>query len=727
MSLDKALRFTALMLAGASFTGLTLAGSLPGWLVALAGASFILVLVQSHGFVWLESVARRVRLSTPAWNSLLVISFLGFCADVQWISGELLPAGIHFLTILMVIKLFTLQLRRDYIHLYIVSLMAILASASSTTDLWYVPVFLIYLLSGVWTLMLFQLTKTEEAVKSTPAALLQPAQVRLTPRLFWLANGLGLGVLAVTLAIFFMIPRVSAGFFQSRSGESIRTSGFSDTVNLGAIGPVKRDPSIVMRVELGDPAPHSDRLYLRGVAYDRYDGTSWTNQFTHRRALAETSLMTFTVRQYPPVRAVMKQGPAIRQKILLESLDTAVLFAAPFPETITGPFLSVQSDVAGALYLPFPSSSRIEYSVISRMARPVPRDQSPPAMPYAESFVRHYFQVPGQSERVAALAQEITRSRSTAYEKAVAIEEYLSRNFKYSLDVPITAQAHPLEEFLFIRKTGYCEHYATAMVVMLRTVGIPARLVTGFLATEWNEYGNYFLVRQQDAHAWVEVHIPQSGWIYMDPTPAVAEEAAGSRWQTWGRMMDHMRLRWNRLFVQYSGADQMAVVRQMKAGSVSITNRAWDSLSALSIGPLAVQLGNALRRTAEESWRVLVQWAGLALLAVAAVAWLAMKQPWMFGPRQSLSPQEQAITQLYRKMVEQFSRQGLSKSDATPPLEFLSMIGQTWKTAEKEAATITELYCRARFGHIPPTDEELQQAQDSLRQLLALKRTALLP
>ena len=142
-----------------------------------------------------------------------------------------------------------------------------------------------------------------------------------------------------------------------------------------------------MRVEIADPAPQRDRLYLRGVAYDRYDGTSWTNQFTHRRALAETSLMTFTVRRYSPVSTAMRQGPTIRQKILLESLDTAVLFAAPFPETVIGPFLSVQSDVAGALYLPYPSSSRIEYSVVSRMARPVPPDLPPVAMPYAESLL----------------------------------------------------------------------------------------------------------------------------------------------------------------------------------------------------------------------------------------------------------------------------------------------------------------------------------------------------
>jgi transglutaminase-like putative cysteine protease len=719
MSLDKALRFTALMLAAASFAGLTLASSLPGWLASVAGASLLLVFVHSFGGTRLDVVARHMNLSPAAWNSILVISFLGFCADVQWISGELLPAGIHFLAILMVVKVFTLHVRRDYIHLYVISLMAILGAASSTTDLWYVPVFLIYLLSSVWTLLLFQLTKAQEAGKAEPAA-----PVHLTPRLVSLAVGLGIAVLAMTVAIFFMIPRVSAGLLQGRSGESLRTSGFSDTVNLGAIGPIKRDPSVVMRVELDDPAPRRDRLYLRGVAYDRYDGTAWTNQFTHRRQLAETSARTFTVRQYP-LGVTIRSGLTIRQRILLESLDTAVLFAAPFPETITGPFMTVQSDVAGALYLPFTSSSRIEYSVVSRIQRSVPQDSQPQAVAYAEPFARHYLQIPDQSERVADLARDIAHNRPTRYEQAAAIEAYLSQNYRYSLDVPTAAEAHPLNEFLFTRKTGYCEHYATAMVIMLRTIGIPARLVTGFLATEWNEYGNYFLVRQQDAHAWVEVHFPQSGWISMDPTPAVTEETAASRWQALARLTDHMRLRWNRLFIQYSGADQMAVVREVKASSVSMTARVWESLSAIAFVSLAVPFSNAIRWIAEESGRTSIQWAGIGLILASAMIWLVIKRPWVKRPGRSLSAQEQPITQLYRSMVHLFSRHGLLKPDTTPPLEFLSMIREAWKPAEKEATTITHLYCRARFGHASLTEAELQQARDSLRRLLALTRMPL--
>ena len=93
-----------------------------------------------------------------------------------------------------------------------------------------------------------------------------------------------------------------------------------------------------------------------------------------------------------------------------------------------------------------------------------------------------------------------------------------SRIYQYTLDVGGHRSDSPLDDFLFTRKTGYCEHYATAMVILLRTLGVPARLVTGYFASEWNNFGHYYAIRQQDAHAWVEVWFPRSGWITFDPT-----------------------------------------------------------------------------------------------------------------------------------------------------------------------------------------------------------------
>ncbi len=725
MPFDQALWLTSILLASAAFIGLSLGASLPEGLLLLTGSTLIFTLLRTLGIYPVELVVNHLTLSTRTWNVLVITAFAGFWVDLLWISGELLPAGVHFLLLLMVIKLFNLESRRDYLHLYAISLMAILASAASTTDLWYLPVFLAYLLTGVWTLVLYQLTKESEdralEVRSANSVWLSPASgSRITPQLFWLANGLALGTLLFTVVIFFTIPRVSAGIGHASLGEGIRTSGFSETVDLGMIGPIKRDPGIVMRVELperlGTPADH---FYLRGMAYDRYDGRTWATQLANRRALAESSPGTFIARVNQP-RTHAQNGPVIRQTILLEALDTAVLFAAPFAESVSGQFFSVQSDPTGALYLPLSASSRIEYTVLSRPHPVLPADLHPQPVTYSGPFARHYLQLPDASDRVAALAQDVTQAKASTYEKALAIQDYLSNNFRYSLDIPSSSQDRPLEEFLFSRKTGYCEHYATAMVMMLRSVGVAARLVTGFLATEWNEYGNYYLVRQRDAHAWVEVYLPQSGWVTMDPTPAVIESGVDPGWQTFSRMMDSVRLRWNRFFVQYSGADQVAVVRGLKESGEAVRHRAWNSLSVL-LAPVGDRLGSIIQSAREGNLRLALEFVGLVGVGIGAMVGLIRMWPW--GKKsisQDVSPDRTLMAHIYEKAIKQAARYGMVKTSSTTPMEFLRRIKSQWAQAGDTMATLTDLYCRGRYGQVSLTKEDLARARESLRQLTLL-------
>ena len=727
MSCDRALPLTSIVLASTSFIALVLGASLPAWLMLLTASALIVAFLRTGHVHVIASVIRPVPLSTTTWNILVLSGFVGFLIDSLWISGDLLTSGIHFLLVLMVIKLFNLHHRRDYVHLYAISLVAILAAASLTSELWYFPVFLAYLLAGVWTLLLFQLTQDNSISSTSIPQGHEPSEPygRLTPKLFWLANGLAAATFGLTLVMFFVTPRVSAGFYQKGYGENLRTSGFSNTVDLGSIGPIKRDRSVVMRVELPDRPPHEvGRFYLRGMAFDRYDGTSWANQLSYRRNLSEDSPETFTLRSSQSHKSPA-HGSALRQHIQLEPLDTPVLFAAPFAESINGRFPAVQSDVTGALYLPFPSSTRIEYSAVSRLNTVVASDLQPQPVTYPEAFLRHFLQMPMESERIAALARDVTESNRSAYEKAVAIQDHLSRHYRYSLDAPLAAQANPLEEFLFIRKTGYCEHYATAMVMMLRAIGIPARLVTGFLATEWNEYGNYYVVRQQDAHAWVEVHLPHSGWVMMDPTPADGDSAGGPlpAWHTVQSMLDSVRLRWNRFFVQYSAADQLAVVRDLQTGGASVRLRTLDSLTAF-LRPLTAAFETGINSMTTGDLTHAGKLIALLLAGCGAGAWLVWARPWNW-PRRSIGAvgDEQAIVQLYRRMLRQLERKGIRKPAAMPPLQFIRIIQAQWSTAGTAVASITELYCRARFGRVPLTKEELHHAQENFHQLISLSRS----
>jgi hypothetical protein len=409
MPFEQAFAISSVFLATTAFSGLVFSQGVPLWLALPTAIILIISMLHAGGVLVVRRVLAQVTVSPTLWNVLLIGSFVILLIDLTVISQDLLPAGIHFLVVLLDIKLLTLQQRRDYRHLYAISLMAILAAAALTTDAWYVPVFLLYLLAAVWTLLLYHLT---QEMGETPAVVIPSSMVacpmtspgRITHHLFWLTNGTAVLTITLTLGIFFLIPRIGAGVLQKTSGEALRTTGFSDRVDLGTIGSVKQDPQIVMRVELPDqPAVEKDRLYLRGLAYDHYNGRSWNHTGTRRRSLNLIAEGTFLTRPTGS-RLPDSQSIPIRQDILLEILDTAVLFAAPFAELVSGEFLTVQADAMGGLHLPFPPSSRIRYSVTSQAPRLVAEERVALVVAYPDSIRSHYLQVPPGSEQVADLA-----------------------------------------------------------------------------------------------------------------------------------------------------------------------------------------------------------------------------------------------------------------------------------------------------------------------------------
>ena len=726
MPFEQAFRLSSVLLAATAFAGLLFARSVPIWLAALTTLILTVTLLQTMGWSLAVRIAAGLPGSPVLWNCLLIGAFALFLLDVTAISRELLPAGIHFLVVLLGIKLFTLHQRRDYRHLYAICLMAILASAALTTDVWYVPVFLLYLLTTIWTLLLYHLTGDTPPPAPMPAG--HPRTGRLSPgqitgRFFWMTNAIAVITFALTLVIFFVLPRISAGLLQKSRGEGLKTTGFSERVDLGMIGSVKEDPHIVMRVELPDqPLAGKDRLYLRGVAYDRYDGRSWSASSRHRRNLGLIADGTFVVRSSGNRTPVGWSEP-LRQDILLEALDTSVLFAAPFAENLSGEFAGVQADGMTGLHLPFPSSSRIRYSVTSRERQILADEQFAPELDYSNSLRDRYLQVPELSPQVVELARRVAEGTKTPYEKTLAVHRHLLTGYRYSLDLETTPSARPIEDFLFTRKTGYCEHYATAMVLMLRSLGIPARLVTGFLATEWNDFGNYFTVRQRDAHAWVEVFFPHSGWITMDPTPALGSTPSPSGWEALQRIGESFRLHWDRVFIRYSARDQLAVVYSLRDSSDSardLLNRWVSVLSATAFEAL----GHLEARAHAASplalgFLAILPGAGLALLI-----FLIRKRWWhrLSSHRPAVRTQQQ-VAQLYRNMVDVAARQGVISRPSTTPKEFVQLVGREWSEARSMVAEVTALYCRGRFSGSTLSREELARVTEQITALQQLART----
>ena len=729
MPFDQAFALSSVLLATSAFSGLVLAQSVPFWLALPTAIILLVSLLHAGGVLFVQRTMAKVTISPTLWNVLLIGAFLMFLVDLTVVSQNLLPAGIHFLVMLLVIKLLTLQQRRDYRHLYAISLMAILASSALTTDAWYVPIFLLYLLAAIWTLLLYHVTQEtgESSVLVTPTstAACQPTfPNRITYRFFWLTNGTAVLTVTLTLTIFFLIPRIGAGVLQKTSGEALRTTGFSDRVDLGTIGSVKQDPHIVMRVELPDqPAAGKDRLYMRGLAYDQYNGRSWNRNGTRRRPLSLVADGTFLARTAGshPSDSLSR---TIRQDILLETLDTAVLFAAPFAEFVNGEFPTVQADAMSGLHLPVPPSSRIRYSVISQISQLTPDERTAPVLAYPDSIRSHYLQVPVESQQVAELAHHVIDGAATPFGQTLAIQQHLLENYRYSLEADTATLSHPLEEFLFTRKTGYCEHYATAMVVMLRTVGIPARLVTGFLATEWNEYGGYFTVRQRDAHAWVEVYFPHSGWITMDPTPSVSAAAVTSRWESIRRFEESVRLQWDRLFIRYSAKDQLAVVHGVREGSGALREKMsrWVSSVTGSIGQALNRLAQMARTFRPGMLGLLT---GVIVIGLALLLLMLRDRIGLWASTHlPISHPQLAIVQLYTRMLRTVERHGVSKSSTATPNEFARLVEQEWKAGGPIVADVTALYHQGRFSRTPLTPDELSRAAQQVARLQSLPRSA---
>ncbi len=725
MPFEQGFKLCSFLLASIAFTGLLLAGTIPAWLGFLTTIIFALTWLRMFEWPLASRFAAGISAPPMIWNGLLIGAFAIFLLDIIAISRELLPAGIHFLVMLLGIKLLTLHQRRDHRQLYAICLMAMLASAALTTDAWYFPIFLLYLFAAVWALLLYNLAGDSPLLLFTSdinRGLRIPSSGLITYSYFWLINGVAIVTLLFTLAIFFVLPRISAGVFPKSRVDGLKTTGFSERVDLGMIGSVKEDPQIVMRVELPDHSEDvKDYLYLRGVAYDHYNGRSWRASRNDRQNLDLIADGTFAV-PLGRTRVSDNRSELLRQDILLEVLDTPVLFAVPFAERINGEFNGLTGDGMDGIHLALPPLSRTRYSVISRDRQVLAEEQLAAELHYPHSLAIRYLQLPTLSPSVAELALRVAGEATTPYSKMVAVHRHLLNSYRYSLDVGNTMSPHPIEDFLFKRKTGYCEHFATAMVIMLRELGVPARLVTGFLATEWNNFGHYFTVRQRDAHAWVEVYFPNSGWITMDPTPDSGFIESSSSWNTIQSIGQSFELHWDRLFIRYSARDQLAIFYSLRDSTESAHDLLWHwSASLRETAVKNVGKYSGAFRFAKNlylGFAAIVVGAGLML-----VVFFFRKRLWFrIFSRPSATHNQHQVSELYRIMLDVVERRGIIRRPSTTPLELVREVHKQWAEADSVVAKVTALYCRGRFSESALSHDEIVHVEDQVRALQQLSR-----
>ncbi|MGD9597691.1 MAG: transglutaminaseTgpA domain-containing protein [Steroidobacteraceae bacterium] len=615
----------------AAFTSATLlhVDRLPAWISGIAlGAVAARVLIAVRGA------------SLPgAWvrAGIAVVLTLGVLATFRTLNG--LTAGTALLVAMGALKLLETRARRDDYVMLAVALFLLLAACLDRQGLPRVPLYALQL----W------ICCAALAVIAAPQAL---AGLRAPLALAGRALGFAL---PLALLLFLTFPRLQGGFWALPNAGGAVT-GLSDEMSPGQIDALTDSDTPAFRVTFDGASPPPQERYWRGPVLQDFDGTTW------RR----------TRGRYFPEPSVQFDGATYRYHVTLEPNGRNWWFA--LESVVASPDRRVLLTEDRRLITIEPVDEAVRYSATSR-ARTVTHE------PLSVLGRRYSLALPeGQNPRALELAAGLRAANPTAAAFAQAVLAYFARGgFEYTLTPP-KLSGNAVDEFLFGTRRGFCGHYASAFATLMRAGGVPARVVTGYLGGEWNPIGRYFLVKQSDAHAWVEIWLDGRGWTRVDPTGVVAPERL-------------QRGLYDLL------PDAASVARRLTRGNAWLAEiaQAWDALNTawrrrvLEFG--ATSQFALLERLGFDSPR----WQQLgALLGLGLVAWLAwmswQSRFWLRVARPD------ALARAWRAFGARHARIGLARAAAEAPLAYAARIAHARPDLAGQAGDLARRYAALRFG-----------------------------
>ncbi|MBK9767142.1 MAG: DUF3488 domain-containing protein [Chloracidobacterium sp.] len=458
----------------------------------------------------------------------------------------------------------------------------VLLVAGLSISAMYLGSFVLFLLVSVCAIITFEIRKTSSTVHhagspDAPAKGTEPGTVAISVnRLPTVAVALIIFTVIVALPLFFVLPRVGSAGLGVSQPSLATSSGFSDVVKLGGIGKIQQNDAVVMRVRSDRGGRALDGMYLRGVALDSFDNRSWSKS---KRFSSEPYVRGD--RDVIQFDFATGRDTLTAQTIYLEPLDSPILFGMPRVVAVQGNFPVLNRDAYGSISFQR-ADDRVSYKVFSDVSvPPVEHLLNDNGVYRADDAT--YLQLPSNLDgRISSLATSVTAGKLSRYEKATAIEKYLQSTFNYTLEQKAGGD-EPLSDFLFNVREGHCEYFATAMAVMLRTQGIATRIVNGFSGGEYNDTADVTIVRQRNAHAWVEVYFPkEAAWITFDPTPFAGQPQAGTSsalMSGLSKYVEAFEMFWIQYFVAYDNQEQASIARSFKRGFSEYQSSAADGLS----------------------------------------------------------------------------------------------------------------------------------------------------
>lgn len=619
----------------------------PPWCLGVALAAVV--------WHWLHNTG-RLQLPSTALRLLLTLAlFAGIAASFRTLSG--LAAGSALLLVMGAAKLLETRTRRDAMVVSTVALVLVLAACLDRQSLLRLPLYL----ATAW------------AALAGIAAMGGAREAATASRAFGTAGRALLFALPLAALCFVLIPRMSGALWSVPGGQA--QTGLSDEMSPGSISDLSVSDDIAFRVRFEGAAPPMAQRYWRGPVLHDFDGYTWRRQ-QGQFALREEA---------------QPLSPPLRYRVMLEPTGRTYLFGIDTIASIDGPRnfrgfdgqVSANRPVTAAIAYDGVSYVHVRYSgSLSKLGRRL--DTRLPA---------------GRNLRSVALAAQLrARAGSDQQYSRLVLDYFRAAGFEYTLTPPLL-DTNSVDDLIFNTRRGFCGHFASAYVTLMRAAGVPARVVTGYLGGTWNPVGGYYAVRQSQAHAWAEIWLDGEGWVRIDPTAVVAPE----------RLRDGS----GEFLSQRSGAMDTLLgdarwLRNLRDSWDAASN--WWQERVVNFNRDA-QL-DLLRRLGLDG----IDYRGMALLLTAGgVLWGFVL--WLINRRQPRHARPDALGRVWMRFVDLMGRHGLVVAAHEGSRSIAARAARHLPTAAAEINDFAGRYEQLRFGKAAGSETELTALRAQLRRI----------
>lgn len=704
------------------------------------------VVVINGWLVWRDKF-----IPMPRWfaNGITLLAFIYVAMNVMRVTGAPILLIGQFLVLLQIIKLFEQRANRDYAQLLVLSWLLMVAAAISTASLGFAIIFFAHMVLLLYGCLLYHLkveTDRARAAQTLPdekinAATLRQDQ-RYLPRSMRRLTGLVSVVsLVCAVVVFLFAPRgMGSGMFgrlQLRQPEVLQ--GFSDEVQFNQVAKitVNTTPVATVRVEHKGKLVEMGSLRLRGATFNHYSqgkNDEW-HWMRHASRITEATIGTdseFT-NKIPPVIDDW------HQTVRLEPIGSKGMFALAGIRSMVPKrelkiaFNYTDETVQRTEDLQFP----IEYEVVSNNVLAKPQE----LVSQGNSEISPEIITFARDPQVTGLTNDQTLARVRAgyitdddERIAGSIERYFKTHFSYSLDLSdVSAQFEgkdPLAVFVSQIKRGHCEYFAGAMTLACQSLGLRARMVTGFTTDEYNSYSEVFQVRQSHAHAWVEVLTTQNGWVVFDPTSGreAPPTESTSAWQNAKHVFEWLELKWGTSVVAYDGGNRENLIQKLDISLVNSANRGSAKISRLN------HYWDRLMDRAE-FWTISTKLiAGvismMLLIMFGIIAWYILGRYRIRRRANKIGLNALPMTEqirlakqlgFYEEMMEVLGRRRIYRPRHLTPREFMQTLTYLPTDAYDKIERLTRIFYRVRYGGatiLPAQQRRLMEVVSRLSETL---------